>query len=220
MSSDLVPNEPTSNHDNERLRLASKHIAEKIDSIIEKLGGSAPPEEKSSFPLERYHVEKHSDGYISIETKTDILGGYGYDHTYLPPELRKDSEERRETRRIYLYRSAEEDTKGSQLYKPLQVDTRCELYVGVHTDTLTMPQVENMLAKDSQKAYFLGSYYYFDRHGNYGKGIMLPSEIKDERPVLRTLSSGLRYIKCELEPGEFELVEFALGILEEGANAN
>lgn len=225
MADPTTPNESREINGEESITEAVKKVSAKINSIVETLGKDPPATVIRTYP-DHYFVTKYPDGYMSIAVNTDILGGYGYNHNtrYIPPELRKDGEETGgETRQIYLARFSETDTDGTGIhgYEPSGINSPWELFVGVHTDMQTVPQIKALLEKRPNMAYILGSYYYFDDEGNYEKNMILPPGIEDDRPVLETFGdTGFRRIKCEIEPGEFELISFALGVLEKGAQAN
>lgn len=93
-------------------------------------------------------------------------------------------------------------------------DTLNRLDIGVHTDEQTQEQIEGLQERDPKAFNILQSIYFFDENGNYGKIVSLPRYFRDDRPDVGHPGVIQKYIIGEMKPGDFELVDIALSILE------
>jgi len=201
--------EPSDSGRQESYREFARQYAIRIRGILDSINGGSPTE-MIFRTKDNCLIEIGNDGYKSIAKSVNNIGGVGRDDSY--------GDGNGDRRILYLKQDLGEK-RGFHLEVPLGVKAPYELYIGIHTDVITLPHAKEFLDKHPEHARLIGTYYYFDEEGNFGKAVLLPRYIEDNRPILKTFgkdSSG-RFVVSEMEPGDFELVDFALGILEEGA---
>ena len=211
---DTVPEDPRETGGDKYLAENAKKISGKMASIITIIEEKIPATDFSLHSSDQLRTQRNQnhDGSIFISTNTDLIGGYG--ENVNDDNDRQDDEDKKERRNIVLSKYTKEN-----IYASSKINSPYVLFIGIHADIETLLQVKSLSEKDPNKSYLLGSHYYFDGEGNYDKIILLPPEVKDDRPALRTFDDGVRTVRCKIEPGEFEQVRAALNILEEGAKA-
>jgi len=201
--------EPSDSGRQERYRELARQFAMRTSGIMGSINGGSPTE-MIFWTKDSCLIDIRKGGYKSIGKNVDNIGGVGGDISYGDGDSGK--------RIMYLQQDSREKPTGFHLEVPLGVKASYELYVGIHTDVITLSNAKEFLDKHPEQTHLIGTYFYFDEEGNYGKAVLLPRYIEDNRPTLRTFEkdSSDRFVQSEMKPGDFELVDFALGVLEEG----
>lgn len=109
---------------------------------------------------------------------------------------------------INLYYYEGEDYR-EEMREEYGIDTKGSSSLSVHTDELTLPQVEALLKSRKTTVEAIGTTYYFDEHGNRTKIIRLPKEVEDDR-LIDHEDEYYKYIRCEVTDYDFELIKTAV----------